>query len=126
VKVWPQARTRTFALIGLLACLFTAPAPAQPRYGGGAPAVAIAELPQEARATLGLIRRDGPFPYDRDGVVFGNFERQLPVRARGYYREYTVPTPGVTHRGARRIIAGRDGELYYTQDHYRSFRRIVE
>ena len=126
MKVWPQARTWTFALIGLLACLFTAPAPAQPRDGDRAPAVAIAELPQEARATLGLIRRDGPFPYDRDGVVFGNFERQLPVHGRGYYREYTVPTPGVTHRGARRIIAGRDGELYYTQDHYRSFRRIVE
>jgi ribonuclease T1 len=126
VKVWPQARTWTFALIGLLACLFTVPAPAQPRYGDRAPAVAIAELPQEARATLALIRRNGPFPYERDGVVFGNFERQLPVRARGYYREYTVPTPGVTHRGARRIIAGRDGELYYTQDHYRSFRRIVE
>jgi ribonuclease T1 len=90
------------------------------------PTIALAELPPEARATLALIRQSGPFPYQRDGVVFGNFERRLPIRERGYYREYTVPTPGLSHRGARRIVAGRQGELYYTADHYRSFRRIVE
>jgi ribonuclease T1 len=90
------------------------------------PTIALAELPPEARATLALIRQRGPFPYQRDGVVFGNFERRLPIRERGYYREYTVPTPGLSHRGARRIVAGRQGELYYTADHYRSFRRIVE
>ncbi len=90
------------------------------------PTIALAQLPKEARATLVLIHQRGPFPYERDGVVFGNFERRLPIRERGYYREYTVPTPGVSHRGARRIVVGRGGELYYTSDHYRSFRHIVE
>lgn len=88
--------------------------------------VAASELPREARQTLALIRAGGPFPYERDGVVFGNRERLLPPRERGYYREYTVPTPGLKHRGARRIVAGRGGEVYYTDDHYRSFRRIRE
>jgi ribonuclease T1 len=89
-------------------------------------AIRVSQLPPEARATLALIRKRGPYPYERDGVVFGNFERRLPIRERGYYQEYTVPTPGVSHRGARRIVVGRQGELYYTADHYRSFRRIVE
>lgn len=89
-------------------------------------AVAVQGLPAEARQTLWLIREGGPFPYERDAVVFGNRERLLPPRARGYYREYTVPTPGLTHRGARRIVAGRGGELYYSDDHYRSFKRIIE
>jgi ribonuclease T1 len=88
--------------------------------------IALRDLPPEARATLSLIRAGGPFPYARDGVVFGNREALLPKRPRGYYREYTVPTPGARDRGARRIVAGRDGELYYTDDHYRSFRRILE
>jgi ribonuclease T1 len=88
--------------------------------------IAIAQLPAEGRQTIVLIRKGGPFPYDRDGVVFGNFERHLPRQDRGYYREYTVPTPGVAHRGARRIISGRGGELYYTDDHYRTFKRIRE
>jgi|SRR5688572_4664235 ribonuclease T1 len=90
------------------------------------PAVALAELPPEAQRTVRSIRQGGPFPYERDGVTFGNFERLLPGRERGYYREYTVATPGVTHRGARRVVAGRKGELYYSDDHYRSFRRVVE
>ena len=83
-------------------------------------------LPAEARETLRLIARGGPFPYDRDGVVFGNFEKRLPQRPRGHYREYTVPTPGVSHRGARRIVAGGDppSEFFYTDDHYETFRRI--
>ena len=88
--------------------------------------VAPHALPPEARHTLTLIREGGPYAHERDGVVFGNRERLLPLHARGYYREYTVPTPGVKHRGARRIVAGRGGELYYTEDHYRSFKRIVE
>jgi ribonuclease T1 len=88
--------------------------------------VAPHALPPEARHTLTLIREGGPYAHERDGVVFGNRERLLPLHARGYYREYTVPTPGVKHRGARRIVAGRSGELYYTEDHYRSFKRIVE
>ena len=83
-------------------------------------------LPAEARATLALIRAGGPFPYDRDGSVFGNREALLPKRERGYYREYTVRTPGARDRGARRIVAGRGGEYYYTDDHYRTFRRIRE
>jgi ribonuclease T1 len=89
-------------------------------------AVALAALPAEARQTVVLIRRGGPFPYERDGTVFGNFERLLPPRERGYYREYTVATPGARNRGARRIVAGRGAELYYTDDHYRTFRRIRE
>jgi ribonuclease T1 len=90
------------------------------------PALQFSELPPEARHTLLLIRRGGPLPHERDGAVFGNFEGLLPRQERGYYREYTVRTPGVAHRGGRRIIAGRGGELYYTDDHYRSFKRIRE
>ena len=90
------------------------------------PEVAAAELPEQARQTIALIRKGGPLPYERDGIVFGNFEKLLPLKERGYYREYTVRTPGAKGRGARRIVAGRGGELYYTDDHYRSFRRIRE
>ncbi|MDK9726455.1 MAG: ribonuclease [Sterolibacteriaceae bacterium MAG5] len=88
--------------------------------------VAAADLPPQARETLALIAAGGPFPYSRDGIVFGNYEKRLPLRNRGYYREYTVPTPGTKGRGARRIVAGEGGERYYTDDHYRSFRRIRE
>jgi ribonuclease T1 len=83
-------------------------------------------LPPEARATLALIHGGGPFPNARDGVVFGNREGLLPARPRGYYREYTVRTPGARDRGPRRIVVGQRGELYYTEDHYRTFRRIVD
>lgn len=89
------------------------------------PEVPAAELPKEARATLALVKQGGPFPYRKDGATFGNFEQRLPIRARGYYREYTVPTPGARDRGARRIVAG-GGEYYYTDDHYRSFKRVRE
>ncbi|MFT3807833.1 ribonuclease domain-containing protein [Arenimonas sp.] len=83
-------------------------------------------LPDEAREILRLIHARGPFPYDRDGVVFGNYEGRLPKQRRGYYREYTVPTPGLSHRGARRIVTGGEPprEFWYTDDHYESFRRI--
>jgi len=100
-------------------------APAQ-REPGAIPEVAAAELPEQARQTVALIRKGGPFSYERDDIVFGNFEKLLPAKERGYYREYTVRTPGAKGRGARRIVAGRGGELYYTDDHYRSFRRIKE
>ena len=90
--------------------------------------VAVGDLPAEARQTLALIREGGPYPYEKDGTVFGNDERKLPRQRRGYYTEYTVRTPRVRSRGARRIIAGgRDGrptEFYYTDDHYQTFRRI--
>ena len=84
------------------------------------------QLPEQARETIALIKKGGPFPYRRDGVAFGNRENLLPPRERGWYREYTVKTPGARDRGARRIVAGRDGTLYYTDDHYRSFKRILE
>ena len=83
-------------------------------------------LPVEARETLALIPKGGPFPHQKDGAVFGNREGMLPRRERGYYREYTVRTPGARDRGARRIVAGRGGEVYYTDDHYRRFRRVRE
>ena len=88
--------------------------------------VSVVQLPSEARDTLQLIQRGGPFPYARDGIVFKNRERILPLQARNYYREYTVKTPGVSHRGARRIVCGVVPECYYTADHYRSFKRIKE
>ncbi|MGE0559900.1 MAG: ribonuclease domain-containing protein [Burkholderiales bacterium] len=109
--------------------------------------IRVQQLPTEAQHTLELIRRNGPYPYRRDGSTFGNYEKRLPVARRGYYSEYTVKTPGLNHRGARRIVVGcerrppvtpspsgvpglahcRDGgEAYYTADHYNSFRRIVE
>jgi ribonuclease T1 len=91
-------------------------------------AVPLADLPPEARDVYALIRRGGPFEHDRDGVVFGNREGLLPAQARGYYHEYTVRTPGVKNRGARRIVCGGLVKLpdacYYTDDHYQSFRRI--
>jgi ribonuclease T1 len=88
--------------------------------------VALQQLPAEARQTLAQIKAGGPFPYAKDGSVFGNREGLLPGRIRGYYREYTVKTPGAKDRGARRIVAGMRGEYYYTDDHYRSFKRIIE
>lgn len=133
---------------GLLALLATVQW-AQPRdesSGRRAELVSInaEQLPPEARDTLRLIELGGPFPYDRDGIVFGNFERRLPVKERGYYQEYTVKTPGVKSRGARRIVAGGcaggvksredrqrkltpcvGGERYYTADHYKTFKRVV-
>lgn len=92
--------------------------------------VSLADLPREGRVTHALIFAGGPFPYEKDGVVFGNRERLLPLHKRGYYREYTVRTPSVRHRGARRIVCGgvrtRPDACYYTADHYASFRRIVD
>jgi ribonuclease T1 len=88
--------------------------------------VAVGELPQEARHTLALVKQGGPFPYAQDGRVFANREHRLPAAARGYYREYTVPVPGMRGRGPRRLVAGARAEYYYTEDHYRSFRRIRE
>jgi ribonuclease T1 len=88
--------------------------------------VAVSTLPPEGRETLHLIKQGGPFPYPRDGVIFSNFEKRLPKRERGYYREFTVKTPGARNRGARRIVCGQPVECYYSADHYQTFRRITE
>ncbi|HCE11118.1 MAG TPA: ribonuclease [Oxalobacteraceae bacterium] len=92
--------------------------------------VAAGDLPREAQQTLVLIRQGGPFPFAKDGVTFGNYEHALPKRARGYYHEFTVESPGARNRGARRIIVGGKPvsslDRYYTNDHYMSFRRIKE
>lgn len=90
------------------------------------PTIAERDLPPEARDTLALIRAGGPFPYAKDGSVFQNRERRLPPKPRGFYREYTVLTPGERDRGARRIVTGGRTEHYWTPDHYRTFRRIEE
>lgn len=96
----------------------------------GVATVHVTELPRQGRETYELIRQGGPFPYDKDGAVFGNRERLLPGQKRGYYREYTVRTPGSGDRGARRIVCGGPARAphacYYTADHYASFRKIVE
>jgi ribonuclease T1 len=86
--------------------------------------VSAGDLPREAQQTIVLVRKGGPFPYKKDGAVFGNFEKLLPVHERGYYKEFTVPTPRSRNRGIRRIISGKAGELYYTDDHYQSFKRV--
>jgi ribonuclease T1 len=90
----------------------------------------VTALPAEAQSVERAIRRGGPFAYDKDGIVFGNRERLLPVERRGFYREYTVPTPGARDRGARRIVCGGKTPTaplacYYTADHYSSFHRIT-
>ena len=91
--------------------------------------ISIAEMPAQGSQTYQLIVQGGPFPYEKDGMVFGNRERLLPGNSRGYYREYTVNTPGIKHRGMRRIVCGgapkSPDSCYYTADHYSSFRRIV-
>jgi ribonuclease T1 len=118
-------------LAGWLAALLIALAPPVPvaareaaptcaRGTGARPA----DLPREAQDVLRAIERGGPFPYAQDGSTFGNRERRLPAQARGYYREYTVRTPGRSDRGARRIVAGEAGDRWYTADHYRTFRCV--
>lgn len=115
-------------LFGLLLCMPLAEA--RSHHHASDPAViatiAVAELPPEARTTLQLIKQGGPFPYPRDGVVFGNYEHRIPEQPRGHYHEYTVKTPGAHNRGARRIVCGAVTECYYTDDHYQTFRRIRE
>lgn len=96
-----------------------------PSATGSASGVALSSLPPQVATTVHLIEQGGPYAYPRnDGVVFGNNEGHLPDEPSGYYREYTVPTPGSDDRGARRIITGRPGEYWYTADHYETFRRV--
>jgi len=133
-------------LVGLLLCLPFAQARSHHSHDAAANlAITVAELPPEARETLQLVKRGGPFPFPRDGVVFGNYEHALPQQPRGYYHEYTVKTPGAHNRGPRRIVCGAVPargrpmgspllrsdpfalpECYYSDDHYRSFYRITE
>ncbi|MCS6843557.1 MAG: hypothetical protein NZ528_04415 [Caldilineales bacterium] len=96
-----------------------------PTRASSLPTVRYQDLPPEAKRTIALIEQGGPFPFERDGIVFQNREGLLPPKPRGYYREYTVITPGSRDRGPRRIVAGAGGELYYTEDHYQSFREVV-
>jgi ribonuclease T1 len=119
-----------FTLTTSLASLMPSSAQARPTAGLGAD-VTLSSLPPEARRTDQLIHSGGPFPYAKDGVVFGNYEKRLERRPRGYYHEYTVPTPGARNRGARRIICGgsqptEPDACFYTEDHYSSFHRIVK
>lgn len=126
----------TVVIVGLLAVVgivqWTAPA-AAPRAPVGAtatpssglPTVAVAALPPEARTMLALIDRGGPYRYAQDGTVFSNNEGLLPARPNGYYHEYTVVTPGSPDRGTRRLVVGGDGDVYYTGDHYASFRQVL-
>lgn len=125
---------RSLLVLSLCATPWVGVGVAQARSGlwGEQPAtITVTDLPRQGQQTWRLIHQGGPFPHDKDGVVFGNRERQLPAQRRGYYREYTVQTPGSRNRGARRIVCGgaaptQPDACYYTSDHYSSFKRIVE
>ena len=112
-----------------LALLSTGAGAKGPAPADASMTVSVGELPRQGVETYRLIQQGGPFPYEKDGTVFGNRERLLPAQKRGYYREYTVPTPGARNRGIRRIVCGgvptTPDACYYTADHYASFRRIV-
>ena len=126
--MWLASRSIQVFILSLF-LLSTSLAEARSNQGYGSEliqSVAIADLSSEAITTLKLIKQGGPYPYRRDGVVFRNFEKRLPIKQRGYYREYTVKTPGARNRGARRIVCGPPTECYYTGDHYKSFNRIRE
>ena len=100
--------------------------PSTPVAASGLPTVSVSELPPEAQQTLELIAAGGPFPYRQDDQTFQNREGLLPQQSYGFYREYTVQTPGSPDRGARRIVAGADGVAFYTADHYNSFSEVIE
>ena len=124
-------KAQFFTLLRLIAILVLAAGFGSAVARQSLDSVTLSSLPPEAKRTLQLIKQGGPFPYPKkDGSTFGNYEKRLPYQPRGHYREYTVPTPGSTDRGARRIVAGggdraaTSGEYYYTGDHYRTFRRI--
>lgn len=122
------------ATLILASCLVLLPRAFAFSFFGQGATISVSQLPPEAQQTLALIKAGGPFPYAKDGSVFGNYERILPPQKRGYYREYTVPTPGLRNRGPQRIIAGKgstgdtatSGEYWYTKDHYKSFQKIKE
>ena len=123
-------RTATAAVLLVCGMALVAPEAMAREYAAEKHEIAAATLPAEARDVLARVRAGGPFRFERDGVTFGNRERLLPIRKRGFYHEYTVVTPGAHNRGARRIICGGPRQApevcYYTADHYASFRRIRE
>jgi ribonuclease T1 len=125
-----RARIAALAAIAAVLALVASPAIHARDDAADRNEITAAKLPREARDVLALIRAGGPFPYERDGVTFGNRERLLPPQHRGFYHEYTVKTPGAANRGARRVICGGPRQApevcYYTDDHYASFRRIRE
>jgi ribonuclease T1 len=134
-NIWFKQLLKQCATAIVGACIFfslfsLANAKGNPSDLGTAPQISVADLPKEAVQTLELIRKGGPFPNEKDGVVFGNREKQLPKQARGYYTEYTVKTPGAKNRGARRLVVGgppqSSKEIYYTDDHYESFKRVKQ
>ena len=128
---WGRSAVAAVGLAVGLSFAFTLPAMARtPHSHSELPPVALVTLPAQAKSTHQLIFNGGPFPYDKDGTVFGNRERLLPIKQRGHYREYTVKTPGARNRGARRIVCGgqpptQPEVCFYTADHYASFSRIV-
>jgi ribonuclease T1 len=125
-----RALVRAALLTIVCVCLAVLTAPAHAREHGPRGDIEAAALPSEGRDVLALIHAGGPFRFERDGVTFGNREHSLPSRKRGYYHEYTVATPGVRTRGARRIVCGGPRTApevcYYSDDHYATFRRIRE
>ncbi len=128
---WGRSAVAAVGLAVGLSFAFLLPATARtPNSPSELPPVALVTLPAQAKSTHQLIFNGGPFPYDKDGTVFGNRERLLPIKQRGHYREYTVKTPGARNRGARRIVCGgqpptQPEVCFYTADHYASFSRIV-
>jgi len=131
MKFFCGARIQQSFALALACCLALASTPASAyshrSYNVHAvQEIAVSALPVEAKETLRLIKQGGPFPYPRDGVVFGNFEKRLPKQQRGYYHEYTVKTPGIHSRGARRIVCGQPSECFYSDDHYETFKLIRE
>jgi ribonuclease T1 len=134
MSIRPAAARRAcsaLALVALALWLVAGAFPVQARERPGVSGeIAVDQLPPQARDTLAHIHAGGPFRFERDGITFGNRERSLPLHKRGYYHEYTVVTPGLRTRGARRIICGgarsAPDACYYTDDHYRTFRRIRE
>lgn len=135
-KGWKRWRTAGMAVLLVLSASLSSLSPSAvhakgPFFGNAVGVVAVAQLPPQGRNMLTLIYQGGPFRHEKDGVVFGNRERILPISQRGFYREYTVRTPGERSRGARRIVCGglqpaAPDACYYTDDHYASFRKIVQ
>lgn len=125
-----RALKSVLAGLAITGLFFSAPVLAKgAELTGGISAIAVAELPAQGKQIYALIHRGGPFAYEKDGTVFGNRERLLPLEKRGFYHEYTVSTPGAKNRGAKRIVCGGQAKApeicYYTADHYASFRKIV-